>query len=70
MDAVEQQGTTIYVLPDIPREQPSWNANAPCTDNYDGHHAIHDAGLLLHHLVGLSRAGWGDALSWRGDSNP
>jgi hypothetical protein len=35
VDAVEVAGTNIYVLPGTYREQPSWDANAPCTDDYD-----------------------------------
>jgi hypothetical protein len=36
VDAVEQQGTNIYVLPGVYREEPSWDENSPCTDDYDG----------------------------------
>ncbi|WP_052667229.1 right-handed parallel beta-helix repeat-containing protein [Nitriliruptor alkaliphilus] len=35
VDAVEVQGTNIYVLPGVYREQPSWDENQPCTDDYD-----------------------------------
>jgi hypothetical protein len=35
VDAVEVQGTNVYVLPGTYREQPSWDENAPCTDDYD-----------------------------------
>jgi hypothetical protein len=36
VDAVQVQGTNIYVLPGVYREQPSWDENSPCTDEYDG----------------------------------
>ncbi len=35
VDAVQVQGTNIYVLPGVYREQPSWDENQPCTDDYD-----------------------------------
>jgi hypothetical protein len=35
VDAVEVQRTNIYVLPGVYREQPSWDENQPCTDDYD-----------------------------------
>ncbi|MEX1177516.1 MAG: right-handed parallel beta-helix repeat-containing protein [Nitriliruptor sp.] len=35
VDAVEVQGTNIYVLPGVYREQPSWDENSPCTEEYD-----------------------------------
>jgi hypothetical protein len=35
VDAVEVQRTNIYVLPGMYREQPSWDENSPCTDDYD-----------------------------------
>lgn len=34
VDAVQEQGTTIYVLPGIYREEPS--VEAPCAEDYDG----------------------------------
>ncbi|HVM27514.1 MAG TPA: right-handed parallel beta-helix repeat-containing protein [Mycobacteriales bacterium] len=38
VDHVEKngvRGTNIYVLPGLYREEPSWDENAPCTDDYD-----------------------------------
>jgi hypothetical protein len=53
VDAVTVEGTNIYVLPGVYREEPSWDENAPCTDSYDGGKVEYDLMLSCGEVINL-----------------